>query len=46
MNRIEFDSQYGLQCDKCDRWRHPKCVDVNNYEFETFEQLDIPFLCP
>ncbi len=30
----------------CDRWFHPECVNVNNYELETFEQLDISFMCP
>ncbi len=42
----QVDSQYGLQCGMCDRWLHPECVNVNNYELESFEQLGIPFMCP
>ena len=41
----EVDTQTGLQCDTCDIWLHPHCVNVNNQELQTFEELDIPFLC-
>ncbi len=42
----EVDTEKGLQCYTCDIWIHPACINVNKQELETFEQMDIPFLCP
>ncbi len=38
----EVDTKQGLQCDTCDIWIHPACINVNKQELEIY----IPFLCP
>ncbi len=41
------DQLLALQCDRQrDAWIHATCVNVNEHELETFETLDIPFICP
>ena len=41
----EMDTQHGLQCDTCDVWLHPSCVNANQPELRAFETDDIPFMC-